>query len=129
VGTVRRNTVTAAVREQEAPVGSSIAITRAGDRPVVPVTAIKVRARPPPGVPIAGAPGSSAFSMMLEYGKITSPALYRSGQITVSALPSRRSSTLVSEMFWNCTMRMCDFAGAVCRATSVEADTAVCALI
>ena len=42
---------------------------------------------------------------------------------------SRRSSTLVSEMFWNCTMRMCDFAGAVCRATSVEADTAVCALI
>jgi len=38
VGTVRPNTVTAAIREQEAPVGSSIAITRAADRPVVPVT-------------------------------------------------------------------------------------------
>ena len=38
-GTVRQNTVTAAVREQEAAVGSSIAITRADDRPVVPVTA------------------------------------------------------------------------------------------
>jgi len=42
VGTVQSNTVTAVVREQEAPVGSSIAITRADDRPVVPVTAINV---------------------------------------------------------------------------------------
>jgi len=30
--------------------------------------------------------------MMLEYGKITSPALYRLGQITVSPLPSRKLS-------------------------------------
>ena len=37
MGTVRRNTVTAAVREQEPPVGFPIAITRADDRPVVPV--------------------------------------------------------------------------------------------
>jgi hypothetical protein len=31
-------------------------------------------------------------------------------------LPSRKLSTLVSEMFWNRTMRIRDFAGAVYRA-------------
>jgi hypothetical protein len=88
VGTGRRNTVTVAVREQEAPVGSSIAITRADDRPVVPVTPIKVRPDHPP-----------AFRLCLVSAGRAHPWLLAAVKFALdSLLEERVSSEPVSEV-------------------------------